>query len=294
VGRHLVDHLEAMGDDVAALAEGVDVCDEAAVATSVAEADPEVVYHLAGWADVGTSWAHPTETTRVNVVGTASVLEAVRRHGGCRLLVVGSADAYGAFDPAVDLPLHEDVPLRAVTPYGASKAAAEVLAEQAHRASGLPVVRTRSFNHTGPGQGTGFVVPALARRIAEEGAGDGQVRVGNLSAQRDLLDVEDVVRAYRVLGVGGEPGQAYNVCSGVSVSIDEVAHRLAELSGYELRFVVDPELMRPVDVPVIVGDSSRLRALGWEPTVELGETLRRILDDQRRDLAAASPAPAGG
>ena len=281
VGRHLTAHLEAADDEVASLPEGIDVADEPAVTAAVAEAAPDVVYHLAGWAHVGDSWKHPTEVVRVNVGGTAVVLEACRVANVGRILVVGSADAYGAFSPG-DLPLREDLPLRPVTPYGASKAAAEVLALQAHRSTGAGVVLTRSFNHTGPGQDPSFVVPALAGRIvAAAVSGSGRVHVGNLSAQRDLLDVEDVVRAYRRLAVVGEAGAAYNVCSGVPVVIGEVAQLLAELSGTQLQLVVDPDLVRPVDLPVVVGDSSRLRSLGWQPEVPLIETLRRVLDDQR-------------
>ncbi|CAA9213409.1 MAG: UDP-glucose 4-epimerase [uncultured Acidimicrobiales bacterium] len=281
VGRHLTAHLETEGDEVAKLADGIDVADEPAVTAAVAEAEPDVVYHLAGWAHVGDSWNHPTEVVRVNVGGTAVVLEACRTAGVARILVVGSADAYGAFSP-LDLPLREDLPLRPVTPYGASKAAAEVLALQAHRSTGAGVVLTRSFNHTGPGQDPSFVVPALAGRIvAAAASGSGRVQVGNLSAQRDLLDVEDVVRAYRRLALVGEAGTAYNVCSGVPVVIGEVAELLAELSGTQLQLVVDPDLVRTVDLPVLVGDSSRLRGLGWQPQVPLIETLRRVLDDQR-------------
>lgn len=164
-----------------------------------------------------------------------------------------------------------------------------MLALQAHRSGVAGVVLTRSFNHTGPGQHPSFVVPALARRIVEaELAGGGEVRVGNLSAQRDLLDVEDVVRAYRRLALAGEAGTAYNVCSGVPVAIEEVAGLLAQMSGTELELVVDQELVRSVDVPVVVGDGSKLRALGWQPQVTLVETLRRVLDDQRVRHGAAA------
>lgn len=286
VGHHLTARLQAEGDEVVTLAGGIDIADESAVVAAVTEARPEVVYHLAGWAHVGDSWGHPAEVMRVNVAGTAAVLEACRQAQVGRILIVGSADAYGPFDPS-ELPLREGLPLRPITPYGASKAAAEVVALQAHRATGAGVVLTRSFNHTGVGQAPTFVVPALARRIVEaELSGSDAVRVGNLSAERDLLDVEDVVAAYRVLALLGEPGQAYNVCSGVPVTIADVAKRLADLSGHQVRMVVDPELVRPVDVPLVVGDNTRLKALGWQPQIPLEETLRRVLDDQRRGFVA--------
>ncbi len=280
VGSHLVNHLRCCGDDVAVLPEGVDICDVDTVTHALQAAAPHVVYHLAGWAHVGESWRHAVEVHRVNVVGTAALLAAVQSTGGSpRTLVVGSADAYGP--PEVDgLPLAEADPLRPVSPYGASKAAAEVIATQVWRSSGLPVVLTRSFNHTGPGQSPTFLVPALARRIAEASVDpdSGDVAVGNLGARRDLLDVEDVARAYRLLAVRGEAGVAYNVCSGTAVAVVDIAHRLLTMAGGDLRLVQDPALMRPVDVPVLVGDNSRLRALGWVRRVALDQTLRRVLD----------------
>jgi len=286
VGRHLTAHLRSVGDEVVALKAGVDVADTSALTEAMATAEPDVVYHLAGWAHVGDSWNDPVEVVRVNVGGTAAVMEAAQRSGSPRVLVVGSADAYGAFEPE-ELPLTEDVPLRPVSPYGASKAAAEVVAVQAWRGRGVPVVLTRSFNHSGPGQSPGFVVPALARRMLEAlGSGGAQVRVGNLEARRDLLDVADVVRAYRLLALGGEPGGAYNVCSGEAVAMADVAARLAEIVGGEVELVIDPTLVRPVDVPVVVGSPGRLStATGWEREVTLDSMLRRVVEDQRVALA---------
>lgn len=289
VGRHLTAHLEAMGDEVVALAEGVDIADQAAVARAIGRCEPHVVYHLAGWSHVGESWEHPVEVMRVNVGGTAAVLDAVHRSGGAaRVLVVGSSDAYGSFEPD-DLPLTEDLPLRPISPYGASKAAGEVVAEQAWRGRGLPVVMTRSFNHTGPGQAPGFVVPALARRMLEAlEKGTRDVRVGNLSARRDLLDVGDAVRAYRLLALRGEPGRAYNVCSGRAVAMTEIASRLADMVGGEVDLVVDPKLVRPVDVPLVVGSNERIRAdTGWEPLVPLDDTLRSVVEHQKGQMHAS-------
>jgi GDP-4-dehydro-6-deoxy-D-mannose reductase len=149
------------------------------------------------------------------------------------------------------------------------------------------VVRVRPFNHVGPGQSPGFVVPALAARIAEAArAGTPTIPVGNLGARRDLTDVRDIVRAYRMLMVSGTPGEVYNVCSGRDVSIAEVAERLLRLAGAELALVPDRELMRPVDVPVVRGDATRLhKATGWEPAYDLDTTLRDVLDQWRERVA---------
>ncbi len=283
VGTHLLGHLAAEGDEVIELAAGIDIVDAAAVRSAVIEAAPEVIYHLAGWAHVGTSWDDPSRVYAVNALGTANVCEAAVALGrgsvGPRVLVVGSADAYGAFD-ADELPLHESTPLRPLSPYGASKAAAEVFALRAHRASGLPVVLTRSFNHTGPGQDPSFVVPALATRlVAARAAGTTRVAVGNLDARRDVLDVADVVTAYRLLALAGQPGRAYNVCSGEAPSIAELAEALRTLAGGDIELFVDPDLVRAIDVPIIIGDNAALTSdTGWRRSIPLSDTLRRVLD----------------
>jgi GDP-4-dehydro-6-deoxy-D-mannose reductase len=166
-----------------------------------------------------------------------------------------------------------------VSPYAASKAAAEVVALQANLGHGLDVVQVRSFNHVGPGQSPDFVVSALAQRVAEAAAsGSRSIRVGNLEPRRDFTDVRDVVRAYRLVVEKGAAGEIYNVCSGHDVSIGELANRLARLAGVELELVPDPELMRPVDVPVLRGDPAKLvAATGWRPQLSLDQTLSDIL-----------------
>jgi len=196
------------------------------------------------------------------------------------VLVTSSAEVYGAV-PAERLPVTEEEPLAPVTPYAASKVSAEYLGVQAFLAYGLPVLRVRPFNHVGPGQSPGFVVPALAERIVEaRRSGASTILVGNLSARRDLTDVRDVVRAYRMLAADGVPGEVYNVCSGKDVAIAEVAARLQVLAGVELRLETDPSLARPVDVPVVRGDPAKLRAAtGWQPEIGLDETLRDVLED---------------
>ncbi len=193
--------------------------------------------------------------------------------------MTSSAEVYGAV-PEHLLPVTEDAPLAPVTPYAASKVAAEYLGVQAHLAYGLPVLRTRPFNHVGPGQSSAFVVSALAERIVEaRRSGAASIVTGNLTARRDLTDVRDVVRAYRLLAERGVAGEVYNVCSGRDVAIAEVARQMQRLAGVDLEFELDPALARPVDVPVVRGDYAKLHAAtGWEPRISLESTLRDVLD----------------
>ncbi len=287
VGGWLQRHLEACGDDVEVLGPEVDVADAPAVAAALVEARPDVVYHLAGLTQVAKSWEQPEETLRVNAGGTLSVVEAAR---GCarapRVVVVSSAEVYGHGDGE---PLREESPLRPVTPYAASKVAAEFIGLQAHLGRGLDVVRVRPFNHVGPGQSSAFVVAALAARIAAaEASGTTSVPVGNLSPARDFTDVRDVVRAYRLLAAQGAAGEVYNVCSGRAVPISELAALLVSASGTKVELVEDPSLLRPVDVPVLVGDAAKLYALtGWRPEIPLELTLADVLDDARRRLSGS-------
>ncbi len=291
VGRHLVAHLEAMGDHVTSVdrADGsIDITDGDSVHDVVEEVRPEVVYHLAGWADVGGSWAHPVEAFRANAEGTLNLLGACREVGVHRLLSVSSADVYGKVR-APELPLTETSPLRPVSPYAASKVAADFLAMQAWLGRGMPVLRVRAFNHLGPGQSDKFVAAALASRIARNEVEGGEViTIGDLSARRDFTDVRDVVRAYRLLVERGEPGEVYNVCSGVDISVQELADQLLARAERTMRFEVDPDLLRPVEVPVLRGDHGRLTAAtGWEPKIPLARTLDDLLEDWRARVRRA-------
>jgi GDP-4-dehydro-6-deoxy-D-mannose reductase len=287
VGSWLTAHLVESGDDVVGIDHEVEITDRDAVGAAMVEAAPDMVYHLAALTNVGRSWTDPEEVFRVNAMGTLYVLEAAR---ACprppRVLIVSSAEVYGAV-PEERLPVTEDAALAPVTPYAASKVAAEYLGVQAHLAYGLPVLRVRPFNHVGPGQSAGFVVSALAERIVQARRnGAPSIMVGNLTARRDLTDVRDVVRAYRLLAERGVPGEVYNVCSGRDIAIADVAIQLQKLAGTELRLELDPSLSRPVDVPVVRGDPTKLHeATGWEPSFSLDRTLLDVLD-QWGDRAA--------
>ncbi len=280
VGNWLAEHLREQGDDVVAIDLETDIADQAALDPVVADAAPDAVYHLAARTHVGESWQVPAEVLRVNVLGTAAVLAAARQvPSRPTVLVVSSAEVYGIVTPA-DLPLTEASPVAPATPYAASKAAAEQVALQAWRGYDQPVIVVRPFNHVGPRQSPSFAVSALARRIVEaRRAGATELAVGTLTSRRDFTDVRDVVQAYRLLIERGVPGTVYNVCSGQDVPIAEVADRLLALAGSDLHLVTDPSLVRPVDVPVLRGDGSRLeQATGWKPTIRLDDTLRDVLD----------------
>jgi GDP-4-dehydro-6-deoxy-D-mannose reductase len=286
VGRHLVAHLRGLGDEVVTLDRTgkppVDVTDAHRVRDVLRAARPNAVYHLAALSHVGDSWGAPEKVFRVNAEGTLSVLRAAADAGVERVLVVGSADEYGVVD-AGDLPITEEGAVQPVTPYGASKAAADVIALQAFLGDGLGTVRVRAFNHTGPGQSSTMLVPGLAARIAAaERARTRQISVGSLDVVRDITDVRDVVRAYRMLVEHATPGEAYNVCSGRGVSVREVAEAMVEMSEAPLELVVDPELVRPVEAPRLIGSPAKLRAAtGWQPEIPLEQTLRDVLDGAR-------------
>jgi GDP-4-dehydro-6-deoxy-D-mannose reductase len=281
VGPHLLAHLEESGDEVVAPhQDDVDLDDQDAITKAVLDAKPDAIYHLAALAHVGESWANPARTFDVNAVGTLRLLEAARLLDvKPRVLLIGSAEVYGPVTPD-DVPIEESRPLYPVTPYAVSKVAAEYLGVQYHAGFGVPVVRARSFNHVGPGQQRArFLVSDLASRIAEaKKTGESVLRVGNTTPRRDYTDVRDVVRAYRLLITSGVAGEAYNVCSGVDVSVEQLAHRLLELAGVDLALETDPSLLRPVDVPVLVGSNTKLRAAtGWSPSYSLDDTLRDVL-----------------
>lgn len=281
VGNYLVEHLRACGDEVTAPHQAeLDLADAEDMVAAVMRAAPEAIVHLAALAHVGESWADPRRTFDVNAVGTLHLLEAARRVTPLpRVLLIGSAEVYGPVQPQ-DLPLTEQHRLYPVTPYAVSKVAAEFLGLQYFAGFGVPVVRARSFNHIGPRQAGRFVVADIAGRIADavKNGDRSPIRIGNLSARRDYTDVRDVVRAYRLLVTDGVAGEAYNVCSGVDVSVETLANRLLALAGVDLKIEVDPSLVRPVDVPVLVGDNGRLRAAtGWEPQIPLDDTLRAVL-----------------
>ncbi|MDG2426916.1 MAG: GDP-mannose 4,6-dehydratase [Acidimicrobiales bacterium] len=294
VGQHLVDHLTAEGDEVVSTdrsSGGPDILDPEGLTDLLELHCPEVIFHLAGQADVAHSWAEPVKTLRINAEGTHHLLSAARSTGASRVVTVTSADVYGVVLED-ELPVNESAPFRPASPYAASKAMADLIAEQAHLGYGQDVVRARSFNHFGPGQGEAGVCSALALRIARcEAKKESTISVGNLDARRDFTDVRDVVRAYRLLATKGRSGAAYNVCTGQAIAIRSILQALLSLADRPITPVDDPSLFRPVDLPELLGDASAIhRDTGWEPSLVLESTLAEVLTDARRRLRGLSQA----
>ena len=283
VGRHLAEHLRQSGDEVAILDLPDDITDVAVVEMTLREVRPEAIYHLAALSHVGSSWSDPSEVLRVNVIGSAVTFAVAREVvPTATTLLVSSAEVYGTVRPE-QLPLDESAAPAPMSPYAASKLAAEVLAQQAVRAFGQRIVIARPFNHVGPGQSPNFFVPAMASRmVAAVREGRGEIPVGNLTSRRDFLDVRDVVAAYRLLIERGVSGEVYNIASGVDRSMSDIAHDIRALIDSSLIFVTDESLMRPVDVPVLRGDSQKINAAtGWSPRWSWSDTLADVVASVR-------------
>jgi len=272
-----------MGDEVTSADREVDVTDRATLVAAMKAAAPDVVYHLAAMTSVAESWSRPAEYTRVNVLGTAHLLDVAHEVvPEARVVLVSSAEVYGIVR-AEDLPLTESSPTVPVNPYSTSKLEAELVARDAVRSRHQGVVIARPFNHIGPGQSPVFVVPALVQRMLEATAqGRHFIMVGDLSTRRDFSDVRDVVRAYRLLSEWGRPGEAYNVASGHDIALSDVADELRRRINPDLELLVDPDLLRPVEVPVSRGSFAKLHeATGWEPTYTLSQSLDDVIAAQR-------------
>jgi GDP-4-dehydro-6-deoxy-D-mannose reductase len=255
------------GLDAAALVEA-DLEDRGALRRAVTGADAEVVVHLAALSHVGESWKHMGDYFRANVLGTENLLAAAV---GRRFIFASTSEVYGAV-PESEQPLREERTVDPRTPYALTKAAAELLALR----QGATVAR--SFNLVGPGQAASFALPAFALQLAaiRRGEQEAVLHVGSLTARRDFVHVEDGAQAYAVLVERGEPGLTYNLATGRAHSIREALESLLAVAGVEARISEDPDRLRPVDIPLLCGEPSRLRALGWAP--------RHSLTDAMRDL----------
>jgi GDP-4-dehydro-6-deoxy-D-mannose reductase len=305
-GSYLVNDLLAAGHHVTALVhpatshqslpehslveavEG-DLLDASSLKTAVSQAQPDVIYHLAGQAYPARSWQDPALTLAINAGGTANLLQAVVGYGRPRVVIVTSAEIYGQIQSS-DLPLTENSRPQPRHPYGISKWAASQLVAVYWERYQLPVVEARPFNHIGPHQATGFVVPDFASQLAaiKLGQSPPRMRVGNLDAQRDFTDVRDVARAYQLLAEKGQPGEAYFICSGQPVSIHYLLNILVEAAGVAVDIEYDPARMRPSDTPCLYGSYAKIRKdTGWQPQIHLRQSLADALADWVSRLSEA-------
>lgn len=257
------------------------------VSETIQQIQPTMTFHLAAWSDVGGSWQQPWTTYELNIQCQLHLLEALRRWApDCRTLVVTSNEVYGLVQ-AADLPISETTPFRPNNPYGVSKIAQDMMALQYWNSHRLPTIRARSFNHIGPNQADDFVASAFARQVAEIEAGlrPPLVAVGNLDAERDFTDVRDVVRAYWLLSERGEGGGVYNIGSGRCYPVRFLLDTLLELATTTVKIELDPNRLRPSDVPMSVCNNQRLvTATGWQPQIDLRTSLTDLLNYWRRQL----------
>ncbi len=312
VGSYLIQHcVNDCGWDVSATKmafetfsyDGVDVydldiMDRDAIITLLDNLRPDYIFHLAAQSSVASSWRNPGLTIDVNIKGSVNVLDAVRTvrdadAAECdqvrpepwhvyhpRILLIGSGEEYGHILPG-ETPIRETNLLRPGNIYAATKACQNMLGAIYAQAYQLDIMMVRAFNHIGPNQAPMFVVADFCKQVADIEAGRQEpvIRVGNLSAKRDFTDVRDVVRAYALLVQKGNPGETYNVGSGHAVSIDDILHRILALSDKPIRIEVDERKLRPVDVPIIEADTSKLHeATGWQKIIPLEQTLRETLN----------------
>ena len=270
--------------------EAVDITNPEDVRAFVRSVAPEGVVHLAGMSSVGESFGAPVDTWKVNLWGTLAVLEALRCEAPtARGIAVTSGEIYGSV-PLDALPVTPDTPLRPLSPYGASKAAADLCVAQYRAGYGLPIMRVRAFNHIGPGQDARFVVPSVAQQIARaeaSGQSEIEIHVGNVDTRRDFTDVRDMMRAYVALLERGDPDTAYVACSGTSRAIRELIEGLAAHARIPTRIIVDDGRRREGEQPDLYGDPSLLREhTGWVPRIPIEETLADTLDFWRAREAA--------
>lgn len=277
--RSPMDHISGIKDKLTLI--DCDLRDATSVWRTINEVKPDYIFHLAAQSFVPTSWHAPAETLVTNVIGQVNIFEALRELKlGTRIQIACSSEEYGMVYEN-EVPIKESNPLRPLSPYGVSKVAQDMLGYQYHQSYGTHVIRTRGFNHTGPRRGEVFVTSTFAKQIAEieKGRRGPVMYVGNLNAMRDFTDVRDMVRAYWLAVEKCEPGDVFNIASDKGIKIKDMLDMLLKMSTKEITIQQDPKRMRPSDVEILLGDSTKFRnATGWKPEVPFEKTMKDLLD----------------
>ena len=295
VGPYLVRHLkDELGYEVTvtkteketlamdgAVVKNLDILDKNQISELLNEEKPDYLFHLAAQSSVAYSWKNPTLTVDVNIKGCVNLLEAVKdADEKPRVLLIGSGEEYGHIKKD-ECPIIEDNVLRPGNIYAATKSCQNMLGKIYSDAYGLDIMMVRAFNHIGPNQTPVFVVADFCKQVAdiEKGKQEPVIYVGNLSAKRDFTDVRDVVKAYALLVKGGKRGETYNVGRGHAVTIEDILKEIVSMSDKDIEVKVDEKKLRPVDVPIIEPDIEKIKKeVGWEPVIELRQTLEETLE----------------
>jgi GDP-4-dehydro-6-deoxy-D-mannose reductase len=262
-----------------------DLLDAHSLYTVIDTVRPQYIFHLAAQSYVQSSWASPSNTLEVNIIGSVHMFEAIKKSGlPITIQIACSSEEYGKVLPS-ELPIRETNPLRPLSPYAVSKLAMDYLGYQYYESYGLRIIRTRGFNHTGPRRGDVFSESTFAKQIAEieKEHKEPVVYVGNLDAVRDYTDVRDMVRAYYMAVEKCDPGDVYNIATGKGWKIRDVLDILISKSRVKIKVQPDPTRMRPSDVEVLIGDATKFKnKTGWKPKIPFEKTMADLLDYWRK------------
>jgi GDP-4-dehydro-6-deoxy-D-mannose reductase len=265
-----------------------DLINQSTVLNVVKEIEPDHIYHLAGESSVKLSWGGALSMVNNNIIASLNILEALRteNHKETRIILACTSEEYGLVSED-DIPIKEETPLKPVSPYAVSKAAMDMFGFQYYVSYHIKVIRIRAFNHTGPRRPATYALSNFAKQIAEieKGSKEHRIFVGNLNAIRDYTDVRDIVRGYELAMEHCEPREVYNLCSSRGYKIGELLKMLVGLSKCSIEIVQDEERMRPIDLPIIIGDNSKfVKATSWSPQIGIERTLQDLLDYWRQQL----------
>ena len=264
-----------------AIVYDLNIMEKDAIVALLFEVRPDYIFHLAAQSSVGLAWKNPGLTVDVNIKGSINVMDAIRElYYKPRVLLIGSGEEYGHIRPG-ETPITEDNLLRPGNIYAATKACQNMIANIYSKAYDMELMMVRAFNHIGPGQAPMFVVSDFCKQVAEieKGLREPVMMVGNLAAKRDFTDVRDVVKAYVKLVQAGVPGETYNVGSGNAQEIRQILDLIVSMSEVEIAVEIDPNKIRPVDVPIIEADITKIHQLTeWAPKIPLKQTIQETLD----------------